>query len=153
MLYVILGIVLLLFLAAGILAYQNSKLISNRKMNGSSSRSAVYRYTIFDLSISNEAERSQAIPLFQFTVSGGSDGSILANRSGSTFILCRVAPGKGEMVQNDAQKWLLNLIHRAAGYGALIEHQSFIHTATDHVEKELIMNLEDAVQSSGRMEC
>lgn len=151
MLYVILGIVLLLLLTAGITAYQNSKLITKQKMNGSLSRSAMHMYTVFDQSSSSEAERTNAIPLFQFTVSGGSNGSISVNHSGSTYILCRTAAGKGEMVLDDAQQWILNLIQRAAVHGDVIEHKTFIHKTTGHEEKELIMNLEDAVRSLERM--
>lgn len=147
MLYVILGIAILLLFAAGILAYQNSKLISYGKTIGYSTPSVLHVYTIFDQPLLDEAEDPNSIPLFQITVSGGSDGSTSVTRSGSTYILCKTAASKGEMVLDDVQKWILNLIHHATIHGYMIEHKSFIHNAISHKDKELIMNLEDAVQS------
>lgn len=153
MIYAILVIVLLLLLAAGILAYQNSKLIAKRKMNESSSPSTTHMYTVINQSISGEVEGPIAVPLFQFTVFAESDGSTLGSPADSTFMLCKVAVGKGEMVLNDAENLMLKYIKHAGDQGALMKYQSFLHRETDHAEKELIMNLEDAVQGKGRMEC
>lgn len=152
MLYVIFGIVLLLLSLAGILAYQNSQLISQRKTT-SSSRSPAHRYIVVNQSISGIAEEANLVPLFQFTVLHNNDGLTSVNVAGSTIILCKVPEGTGEMVLADAQNLMLKYIKHAADQGTLMSQQTYSLKETDHAEKELIMNLEDAMQRKGRMEC
>jgi hypothetical protein len=146
MIYVMLAVLLLLLTAAGILAYQNSKLIFNRNKTGSSARSASLMYSVYNQAITDQAEDSNAVPLFQWTVPAETAAAQSETKAGTTLTLCRVAAGKGEMVLADAQSWMLNSIRQSAYTGAPMEHEAFLDKVSGSGEKELVMNLEEAVK-------
>lgn len=147
MMYAVLVILLVFVLSvAGFLAYQNSKLVSNQRIFGSSLRDSSLTYSIFDESSVARIEDPDTVPLFQYVALVGSNGQVIVNKQTNMFILCRVASGKGELVLADAEHKMLNYIRLSSSSKACFEHKAFLHRTTNHAEKEMILNLEDAVK-------
>ncbi|OMD60917.1 hypothetical protein [Paenibacillus odorifer] len=146
MMYAILVILLVLVLAAaGFLTYQNSKLVSNQKKLGTSSGDPSLMYSIFDQSSAAGVEEPEAIPLFQYTVFARSNGAVVVNKPVALIILCRVAAGKGDYLLADVERNMLDKISRPMPLDAYSEHKAYLHRTANHTEKEMILNLEDAV--------
>lgn len=145
--YSILVILLVLVLSvAGFLAYQNSKLVSNQKKLGTLSRNPSLMYSIFDQSCAASVEDPDVIPLVQYTVFVESSGQAVVNKPLAIINLCRVSAGRGNLVLADVERSVLEHIKLAAPSDAFIEHKAYLHRATNHAEKEMILNLEDVVK-------
>ncbi|MEK4194039.1 hypothetical protein NYE59_13290 [Paenibacillus sp. FSL L8-0323] len=146
MMYAILLILLVLVLAAaGFLAYQNSKLVSNQKKLGTASSDPSLVYSIFDQSSAAGVEEPEAIPLFQYTVFARSNEAVVVNKPVAMIILCRVAAGKGDYLLADVERNMLDKISRPMPLNAYSEHKAYLHRTANHTEKEMVLNLEDAV--------
>ncbi|WP_339315567.1 hypothetical protein [Paenibacillus sp. FSL R10-2734] len=143
----ILVILLVLILsAAGFLAYQNSKLVSNQRRSGTLLHNPSLMYSIFDQSCAASVEDPDVIPLFQYTVSVESSGQVVMNQPLAKIILCRVRAGRGDLVLADVERSMLDHIQMAALSDAFIECRAYLHRAASHAEKEMILNLEDVVK-------
>ncbi|MHA6532437.1 hypothetical protein [Paenibacillus sp. BAC0078] len=140
------GAVLFLLLAAGIIAFQNSKLLSRQEAEESAGRISSLMYSVYHQSFADNEERAEAVPLFQFTVRSEADGGISAGEADKTIALCRVPAGSGEMALSGAQSWMLGSIRQAALRGERIMPASFPDKAVRKGEKELITRLEAAVK-------
>ncbi|MNO28463.1 hypothetical protein D3C76_183560 [compost metagenome] len=143
--YSILVIMLVLVLSvAGFLAYQNSKLVANQKKLGTLSRNPSLMYSIFDQAAS--VEDPDVIPLIQYTIFVESSGQVVVNKPVAILNLCRVSAGRGELVLADVERSVLEHIQLVSPSEAFIEHKAYIHRASNHAEKEMILNLEDVVK-------
>jgi hypothetical protein len=143
---VLMALLVFVLSAAGVIAYQNSKLMSDQKTNGHSVRNASRMYSIFDKSSAARVDDPSVIPLFQFTVFAEQSGRVAVNKRVSSLILCRVEAGAGEKALADAENFMVDSIRVAVPPGTIVEHRSFLHRAANHSEKEMIMNLEDVVK-------
>lgn len=140
------GAVLFLLFAAGIIAYQNSKLLSRQEAEESAGRVSGLMYSVYHQSFTDNEERAEAVPLFQFTVHSEADGVLSAGEAGHTIALCRVPAGSGEMALSGAQSWMLGSLRQAALRGERIMSASFPDKAVRRGEKELLARLEAAVK-------
>lgn len=140
------GAVLFLLLAAGIIAFQNSKLLSRQEAEESAGRISSLMYSVYYQSFADNEERAEAVPLFQFTVRSETDGALSAGEADKTIALCRVPAGSGEMALSGAQSWMLGSIREAALRGERTSSTSFPDKAVRKGEKELITRLEAAVK-------
>lgn len=137
MMYVLLAVVFLLLGVGGILAYKNSKLITNIYGGGSGPHRSSLMYSVYNHSTYDA--QSEAVQLFQVILAG------------TTLILCRVSEGKGELILADAQSWMLNNIRQAAITGVAIQHEAFADNALSNGERMLILNLEEAVKEAANL--
>lgn len=87
----------------------------------------------------------EAIPLFQYTVFARSNGAVVVNKPVALIILCRVAAGKGDYLLADVERNMLEKISIPMPLNAYSEHKAYLHRTANHTEKEMILNLEDAV--------
>lgn len=143
---IIAGVVLFLLFAAGVLAYQNSRMIKEQEADASATRISYLMYSVYNQDFADGAERPEAVPLFQFNVSYPQTGLPAADITDKTYALCRVPAGTGEMALFDAQIWMMNNIRQSVLKGLEIEHVSFPKDAIRKGEKELIALLETAVK-------
>lgn len=132
------GAALFLLLAAGIIAYQNSRIIAEQKTEASRPHTGKRMYSVYDQSFTPETELLEAVPLFQFTAG---DGGAEATRA-----LCRVAAGTGEMALSEAQHYMLGILRQAALQGGWLKIAAFTDNAVFAGEKELIQALEAAAK-------
>ncbi|MCL6603604.1 MAG: hypothetical protein K6T94_12070 [Paenibacillus sp.] len=149
MMYVLLAVVFLLLGVGGILAYKNSKLITNIYGGGSGPRRSSLMYSVYNHSTFDA--QSEAVQLFQVIVPSGINGIHSVENVGTTLILCRVSEGKGELILADAQSWMLNNIRQAAITGVPIQHEAFADNALSNGERMLIVNLEEAVKEAANL--
>ncbi|MNO46304.1 hypothetical protein D3C76_365880 [compost metagenome] len=140
------GVVVFLLFAAGVMAYQNSRLIAQQEAGESAGRISSLMYSVYHQAFSNNEERPEAVPLFQFTVRARSEGQLASGEVDKTIALCRVPAGSGEMALSDAQNWMLGSIRQSALRGEQILPASFTDKAASKGEKELIFRLETAVK-------
>lgn len=132
------GAALFLLLAAGIIAYQNSRILAEQKTEASRPLTGKRMYSVYDQSFTPETEQPEAVPLFQFTaVEGGAE---------ATRVLCRVAAGTGEMALSEAQHYMLGILRQAALQGGLLKVVACADKAVYTGEKELIQALEAAAK-------
>lgn len=136
------GVALFLLFAAGIIAYQNSRMIADQETDASRVYTGNLMYSVYKQDFSPNLELPEAIPLFQFTVFDKEEEELPRQKTGTTRALCRVAAGRGEMVLSDAQTFMKNSIREAALRGSRLEHLSFPGKADRHGEKEMIKSLE-----------
>lgn len=146
MITIIAGVALFLLFAAGLLAYQNSRLISEREAAESAVPTGLLMYSIYYEDFCNQEERPEAVPLFQLTVLLSPDEQLVKRETGTTVALCRVPAGTGEMALTDAQSWMTGNIRKAAVQGTLYGYISFMDKAARRGEKELIKSLEATVK-------
>lgn len=146
MITVIAGVALFLLAAAGLLAYQNSRLIAEQEAESSAVPTGMLMYSVFNERFLENEERPEAVPLFQYTVLSGRDEQLFKGETGTTVALCRVPAGTGEMILLDAQNWMVNNIRKASIQGVLIDHSGFPGKAARKGEKELILSLEATVK-------
>ncbi|WP_342422980.1 hypothetical protein [Paenibacillus sp. FSL E2-0178] len=140
--FILIGsVVLFLLFAAGIIAFQNSRMLAERENDSSRAYTGHLMYSVYHQTFSPNEELPEAVPLFQFTLFDGADGE-----SFITHALCRVAAGRGEMVLSDAQNYMLSNLRQAAMQGVRFEHLSFPGKAVRRGEKELIKALETAAK-------
>lgn len=137
---VIAGAALFLLLVAGIIAYQNSRILAAQKAEASRPHTGKRMYSVYDQSFTPETELPEAVPLFQFTAGAGEAGAE------ATRALCRVAAGTGEMALSEAQHYMLGILRQAAREGERLQVQAFSGNAVYTGEKELIQALEAAAQ-------
>lgn len=146
MITVIAGVAVFLLFAAGLLAYQNSRLISEREAAEAEIPTGLLMYSIYHEDFSNQEERPEAVPLFQFTVLSARDEQLVKRETGTTFALCRVPAGTGEMALTEAQNWMAGNIRKAGAEGTLYAHTSYKDKTARRGEQELIKNLEATVK-------
>ncbi|WP_310832914.1 hypothetical protein [Paenibacillus pedocola] len=146
MITVIAGVALFLLAAAGLLAYQNSRLIAEQEADSTAVPAGMLMYSVFNERFLENDERPEAVPLFQYTVLSEPGEQLSLGETGTTFALCRVPAGTGEMILWDAQNWMVNNIRKAAIQRVLMEHSGFPDKAARKGEKELILNLEATVK-------
>jgi hypothetical protein len=146
MISLIAGVALFLLAAAGLLAYQNSRLIAEREAESSAVPTGMLMYSVFNERFAENEERPEAVPLFQYTVLSARDEQLHKGETGTTVALCRVPAGTGEMILGDAQNWMVNNIRNAAIQGVLLDASGFPDKAARKGEKELIKNLEATVK-------
>lgn len=146
MIMVYAGVVAFLLFAAGIMAFQNSRLIAQQEADESAGRVSSLMYSVYHQSFSYNEERPEAVPLFQFTVRSRSEGQLAVGEVDKTIALCRVPAGSGEMALSDAQSWMLGNIRQSALKGGQILADSFADNALSKGEKEMIFRLESAVK-------
>ncbi|MDQ0193210.1 hypothetical protein [Paenibacillus wynnii] len=146
MIYILLAVVFLLLAAGGILAYKNSKLIISRDESGAAPRSTSLTYSVYNYSAADLDVKSEAVALFQLTVLTDAHAVPSTESDEAALTLCRVTEGKGEMVLEDGQSWMLNHIRQAAVRGLLIQYEAFIDKVRGTDEMELIVNLEKAAK-------
>lgn len=140
------GVVLFLLLAAGLLAYQNSRLISDREASESAVPAGSLMYSVVNHAFAGEEERPEAVPLFQFTVYSEPLEQQAQGERGVTSALCRVPAGTGEMTLSSARHFMTSNIRKASIEGSLIVHASFPEKAGRRGEKELIAHLNATVR-------
>lgn len=146
MYYAMLVVLILLLLAGGVLAYQNSKLVSKTNQGKGTGRGSSMQYSVYNLSISNEMDEYTVVPLFLLYVSPeASDPAGMSSRR-TQLLLCKVNEGSGEMTLSDAQSWMLNQIRETISLGIPIQHTPYLDRAVDDGERELIMSLVRAVK-------
>ncbi|NQX43911.1 hypothetical protein HQN87_01095 [Paenibacillus tritici] len=139
------GVVLFLLFTAGLIAYQNSRILADQETDASRAHTGNLMYSVYNQRFSPDEELPEAVPLFQFTVlDGGAEA--MPEEAGTTRALCRVAAGTGELVLSDAQNYMLGNLRQAALQGGRLEHLSFPGKATLRGEKELIKALETAAK-------
>ncbi|WP_379153119.1 hypothetical protein [Paenibacillus sp. sgz5001063] len=146
MIMVYAGVVIFLLFAAGVMAFQNSRLIAQQEAGESTGRISSLMYSVYYQSFSMNEERPEAVPLFQFTVHSDEEGRLASGEVDKTIALCRVPAGSGEMALSDAQNWMLGSIRQSALRGEQILPASFTDKAVNKGEKELIFRLESAVK-------
>ncbi|CAH1190928.1 hypothetical protein PAECIP111892_00412 [Paenibacillus auburnensis] len=146
MITVIAGVALFLLATAGLLAYQNSRLITEQEADSTAVPTGMLMYSVINERFLENEERPEAVPLFQYTVLSEPGEQLSPGETGTTFALCRVPAGTGEMILWDAQNWMVNNIRKAAIQGVLMEHSGFPDKAARKGEKELIVNLEATVK-------
>ncbi|WP_342439820.1 hypothetical protein NSS79_14210 [Paenibacillus sp. FSL L8-0436] len=142
MITVVGGVVLFLLFAAGLLAYQSSRMISEREASESAAPTGSLMYSVVNQAFAEHEERPEAVPLFQFTVLSGPGEQLAKGEKGTTSALCRVPAGTGEMVLTDAENWMRSNLRKASIEGARVVFASFPEKADRRGEKELIRNLE-----------
>ncbi|MBT2291677.1 hypothetical protein J7E73_21610 [Paenibacillus albidus] len=146
MIYGLGAVVFLLLLAAGILAYQNSKLISSRTREGKELPGAYSTYSVYQLTGPGLPEADSDIPLFRLTVPARSP----ADRSASlqekySLVLCRLPGGQGEMRLGEAKLFMLSSIRELRGEGIILEYKSFADLTVTPEEAALLRTLEEAL--------
>ncbi|MCE3200657.1 hypothetical protein JI735_22845 [Paenibacillus sonchi] len=140
------GVIVFLLFAAGVMAYQNSRLIAQQEADDSAGRISSLMYSVYYQAFSYNEERPEAVPLFQFTVRARTEGQPASGEVDKTIALCRVPAGSGEMALSDAQNWMLGSIRQSALRGESIFPASFQDKAASKGEQELILRLETAVK-------
>ncbi|MNE69473.1 hypothetical protein D3C80_1651990 [compost metagenome] len=103
-------------------------------------------YSVFFEQFHGDEERPEAVPLFQYTVLSGPEEQLHEGETGTTYALCRVPAGTGEMTLEDARQWMQTHIRAASIQRVLTEHLSFPGKAERKGEKELIITLEATVR-------
>lgn len=112
------GVVLFLLVTAGIIAYQNSRILAEQETDASRAHTGNLMYSVFNQRFSAGEELPEAVPLFQFTVVEPGEEDLPEAEAGTTRALCRVAAGTGELVLSDAQNYMLGILRQAAVQGA-----------------------------------
>lgn len=140
------GVVAFLLFAAGIIAFQNSRLVAQQEADESAGRISSLMYSVYHQSFSYKDERPEAVPLFQFSVRSLLEGQLAGGEVDKTIALCRVPAGGGEMALSDAQSWMLGNIRQSSLRGEQIQADSFTDNALSNGEKEMILRLESAVK-------
>ncbi|OKP77158.1 hypothetical protein A3844_02275 [Paenibacillus helianthi] len=140
------GVVAFLLFAAGIIAFQNSRLVAQQEADESAGRISSLMYSVYHQSFSYNDERPEAVPLFQFSVRSLLEGQLAGGEVDKTIALCRVPAGGGEMALSDAQSWMLGNIRQSSLRGEQIQADSFTDNALSNGEKEMILRLESAVK-------
>lgn len=140
------GAVLFLLLTAGIIAYQNSRILAEQETDASRTHTGNLMYSVYNQRFSADEELPEAVPLFQFTVYERGEEDLPETEAGTTRALCRVAAGTGEMALSDAQNYMLGILRQAAVQGGRLTHVSFSGKAARRGEKELIQALETAAK-------
>ncbi|WNS45696.1 hypothetical protein [Paenibacillus sp. MMS20-IR301] len=149
--YALLGsVALFLLLAAGIIAFQNSRIIREQENDSSRAYTGYLMYSVYNQDFSPDKELPEAVPLFQFTLFDGYAQAPSEGEAGTTYALCRVAAGKGEMVLSDAQTYMLGQLRQAVLQGIRLEYAAYAGKAARRGEKELIKVLEQAVLEEAR---
>ncbi|WP_128083675.1 hypothetical protein [Paenibacillus sp. DMB5] len=146
MITAIAGAALFLLLAAGLIAYQNSRLIRQQEAESAAAPTGKLMYSVFFEQFRVDEERPEAVPLFQYTVLSKPEEQLHEGETGTTYALCRVPAGTGEMTLEDARQWMQTRIRAASIQRVLSEHLSFPGKADRKGEKELIINLEATVR-------
>ncbi|MBY0011099.1 hypothetical protein [Paenibacillus typhae] len=146
MITAIAGAALFLLLAAGLIAYQNSRLIRQQEAESAAAPTGKLMYSVFFEQFHGDEERPEAVPLFQYTVLSGPEEQLHEGETGTTYALCRVPAGTGEMTLEDARQWMQTRIRAASIQGVLSEYLAFPGKADRRGEKELIINLEATVR-------
>lgn len=85
MITVVGGVVLFLLFAAGLLAYQSSRMISEREASESAAPTGSLMYSVVNQAFAEHEERPEAVPLFQFTVLSGPGEQLAKGRKGYDF--------------------------------------------------------------------
>lgn len=140
------GVVAFLLFAAGIIAFQNSRLVAQQEADESAGRISSLMYSVYHQSFSYKDERPEAVPLFQFSVRSLLEGQLAGGEVDKMIALCRVPAGGGEMALSDAQSWMLGNIRQSSLRGEQIQADSFTDNALSNGEKEMILRLESAVK-------
>ncbi|MEK3793991.1 hypothetical protein MKX42_19840 [Paenibacillus sp. FSL R7-0204] len=140
------GVVLFLLVTAGIIAYQNSRILAEQESDASRAHTGNLMYSVYNQRFSAGEELPEAVPLFQFTVVKPGEEDLPESEAGTTRALCRVAAGTGELVLSDAQNYMLGILRQAAVQGGRLTHVSFSGNAARRGEKELIQALETAAK-------
>jgi hypothetical protein len=140
------SVALFLLFAAGIIAYQNSRILAEQETDASRVSTGHLMYSVYKQDFSPDGELPEAIPLFQFTEYMEDEEELPGRTAGTTRALCRVAAGRGEMVLSDARNYMVSNIRQAALQGARLEYHSFAGKAVRRGEKELIKSLETVVK-------
>ncbi|UQZ36375.1 hypothetical protein C2I18_24310 [Paenibacillus sp. PK3_47] len=146
MITVVAGAAVFLLLAAGLLAYQNSRLIAEREAAESAVPTGLLMYSIYYEDFAHQEERPEAVPLFQFTVLSAPDEQFASGERGTTMALCRVPAGTGEMTLTDAESWMTGNIRKASVQGTLYNYTSYTDNAMRRGEKELVKSLQTALK-------
>lgn len=146
MVTLIAGVVLFLLAAAGLIAYQNSRIIADQETDASRAHTGYLMYSVYYQDFTPDSELPEAVPLFQFTVSDSGGEGVPGGEAGTTRALCRVAAGRGEMLLGDAQHYMLGILRQAALQGGRLDYLSFPAKAARKGEKELIKVLETAAR-------
>lgn len=140
------GVVLFLLVTAGIIAYQNSRILAEQETDASRAHTGNLMYSVYNQRFSAGEELPEAVPLFQFTVVEPGEEDLPEAEAGTTRALCRVAAGTGELVLSDAQNYMLGILRQAAVQGGRLTYVSFLGKAARRGEKELIQALETAAK-------
>ncbi|KWX88021.1 hypothetical protein AMQ83_09420, partial [Paenibacillus riograndensis] len=101
------GVIAFLLFAAGVMAYQNSRLIAQQEASDSAGRISSVMYSVYYQAFSYNEERPESVPLFKFNVRARTEGQPASGEVDKTIALCRVPAGSGEMALSDAQNWML----------------------------------------------
>ncbi|OBZ14496.1 hypothetical protein A8L34_11225 [Bacillus sp. FJAT-27264] len=148
MILAVLAAALLLLLASGWLAYQNSRLIAGRKANGAAVHMPPRRYSVFSQATPSQMADSLGGSLFSLRLPMESAASVTEGQEYSWVTLCRDDTGQGEMLLPDAQRYMLNRIRQLASQEQPIEYVAFVEAGVSDLEQELILNLEKAVKEA-----
>ncbi|WP_405112044.1 hypothetical protein MHH28_03870 [Paenibacillus sp. FSL K6-1217] len=140
------GAVLFLLVTAGIIAYQNSRILAEQETDASRTHTGNLMYSVYNQRFSADGELPEAVPLFQFTVYARGEEDLPESEAGTTRALCRVAAGTGELALSDAQNYMLGILRQAALQGGRLVPVSFSGKAARRGEKELIQALETAAK-------
>ncbi|MFC3748820.1 hypothetical protein [Paenibacillus sp. GCM10012306] len=148
MILAVLAAALLLLLASGWLAYQNSRLIAGRKVNGAAVHTPSRRYSVFSQAAPAQMGNSGGGALFSLRFPLKSSASVTEEQEYVWITLCRDDSGQGEMLLPDAEGYMLNRIRQLASQGQPIEYVAFMEEGVSDLEQELILNLEQAVKGA-----
>ncbi|MFF2907456.1 hypothetical protein [Paenibacillus sp. NPDC057934] len=148
MILAVLAAALLLLLASGWFAYQNSRLIAGRKTRGAAVRMPPGRYSVLSQVTPSQIGDSGGGSLFSLRLPLESAASVTEGQEYAWITLCRDDTGQGEMVLPDAQRYMLNRIRQLSGQGQPIEYVAFVEVGVSDLEQELILNLEKAVKEA-----
>ncbi|WP_379133592.1 hypothetical protein [Paenibacillus sp. sgz500958] len=136
MIYVLSTLLFFVLLAGGILAYQNSRLISEKDQERTSPRPSSRSYSAIFSSAQNVVPGYGEVPLFKFTSMDG------------TLILSRTAEGKGEMNLSEAQQWVSNRVAATITEDSDFQLETYPDMALGSSERMAIMKLTEAVHSN-----
>ncbi|NUU64261.1 hypothetical protein [Paenibacillus agri] len=148
MILTVLAAALLLLLASGWLAYQNSRLIAGRKGSGAAVHTPSRRYSVFSQATPCQLGDSGRGHLFSLRLPLESAASVTEGQGYAWVTLCRDDTGQGEMLLPDAQRYMLSRIRQLAGQGQPIEYVAYVEEGVSDLEQELILNLESAVKEA-----
>ncbi|WP_157643602.1 hypothetical protein [Paenibacillus camerounensis] len=146
MISAIAGAALFLLLAAALIAFQNSRLIRQQEAEDAAAPAGKLMYSVFHEQFREDEERPEAVPLFQYTVLSTPGEQLDQGETGTTYALCRVPAGTGEMTMDAAMHWMVTRIRGASIQGVLSGYASFPGKAGRKGEKELVTSLEAAAK-------
>ncbi|SET35314.1 hypothetical protein [Paenibacillus sp. NFR01] len=145
------SVVVFLLFAAGLLAYQNSRLIAEREAAEQSGPTGKRAYTVFYESFADTGERPEATPLFEYSLQDAPEnGSFKDGAPPETVALCRVPAGTGELALADAQRYMVHSIRKTAMSGRTLSYMTYKPKDTRRGEKELVARLEAAAKEEVR---